>query len=309
MTDFTDADREFIHPLPARMRRTIPGGSAEQYDLPTSPNPGDYAKLDAGTDYESMWIYDAGSDWWRPISVTDAHTIDGVRTQMSYLERQVHIFKADAEYWRKKATEGTGGGWIRLRDLMVGQYAYESWDSNDVADLIEQQANEVGERDTAIVELTEALRYTVDYVGLDMLPPIEGWSWYDAMLKHAPGVATAFSLQYEQLKNERETVKAALEPETEPVAMIVSGGVHDSGPTRPRLEQEIDDSITVGRPQAEIDQQAEVQALRSKVEEYTRKAEEALVLTEYRRASAYARLADLALAKIDSIGLHKAWGL
>ena len=44
----------------------------------------------------------------------------------------------------------------------------------------------------AIHELTEAIRFTVEYVGTDMLPPIEGWSWYDALLKYAPDKAAAF---------------------------------------------------------------------------------------------------------------------
>lgn len=38
----------------------------------------------------------------------------------------------------------------------------------------------------AIEELTEAIRYTVEYVGPEMLPPIEGWAWWDAMVKYAP---------------------------------------------------------------------------------------------------------------------------
>lgn len=46
----------------------------------------------------------------------------------------------------------------------------------------------------AIRELTEAIRLTVEYVGTDTLPAIEGWSWYDAMCKYAPEDA-------ERLKN------------------------------------------------------------------------------------------------------------
>lgn len=48
------------------------------------------------------------------------------------------------------------------------------------------------ERDQAIEELTEALRFTVEYVGTEMLPPVEGWSWYDALLKYAPDKAQVF---------------------------------------------------------------------------------------------------------------------
>lgn len=46
--------------------------------------------------------------------------------------------------------------------------------------------------DAANRELTEAIRFTVEYVGNDMLPAIEGWDWYDALVKYAPEVAQAF---------------------------------------------------------------------------------------------------------------------
>ena len=42
------------------------------------------------------------------------------------------------------------------------------------------------ERQKVVEDLTEAIRFTVEYVGLETLPPIEGWSWYDALVKYAP---------------------------------------------------------------------------------------------------------------------------
>ena len=51
---------------------------------------------------------------------------------------------------------------------------------------------EPGVPDAANRELTEAIRLTVEYVGNDMLPAIEGWEWYDALVKYAPEVAQAF---------------------------------------------------------------------------------------------------------------------
>ena len=45
---------------------------------------------------------------------------------------------------------------------------------------------------TAIEELTEALRLTVEYTGNDTLPAIEGWSWFDALKKYAPEKAQYF---------------------------------------------------------------------------------------------------------------------
>lgn len=38
----------------------------------------------------------------------------------------------------------------------------------------------------AVAELAEAIRLTREYVGEELLPPVEGWSWYDALLRHAP---------------------------------------------------------------------------------------------------------------------------
>lgn len=44
-----------------------------------------------------------------------------------------------------------------------------------------------------INELIQALRLTVEYVGCDMLPAVPGWSWYDALAKHAPDVLRAMT--------------------------------------------------------------------------------------------------------------------
>lgn len=45
---------------------------------------------------------------------------------------------------------------------------------------------------TAIDELADAIRLTVEYVGNDTLPAIEGWSWYDALKRHRPGLLVGF---------------------------------------------------------------------------------------------------------------------
>jgi hypothetical protein len=44
----------------------------------------------------------------------------------------------------------------------------------------------------AVHDLTEAIRFTVEYVGNDVLPAKEGWSWFDALTKYAPGKAQHF---------------------------------------------------------------------------------------------------------------------
>lgn len=41
-------------------------------------------------------------------------------------------------------------------------------------------------------ELVTAIRLTAEYLGREFLPAIPGWSWYDALLKHAPAVAALF---------------------------------------------------------------------------------------------------------------------
>lgn len=47
-------------------------------------------------------------------------------------------------------------------------------------------------QNSATTELVEAIRLTVEYVGLEVLPPIDGWSWFDAMKKYAPDLADHF---------------------------------------------------------------------------------------------------------------------
>jgi hypothetical protein len=44
----------------------------------------------------------------------------------------------------------------------------------------------LGQAQTAVAELAQALRLTREYFGEELLPPVEGWSWYDALRRHAP---------------------------------------------------------------------------------------------------------------------------
>lgn len=48
------------------------------------------------------------------------------------------------------------------------------------------------ELEAAIDELTEALRLTVEYVGNEVLPAREGWTWFDVLKKYRPAVAEEF---------------------------------------------------------------------------------------------------------------------
>ena len=54
----------------------------------------------------------------------------------------------------------------------------------------------------AIRELVAALRLTVEYVGFEMLPPITGWSWYEAMVKYAPAEAQLLTDAWEKSRIE-----------------------------------------------------------------------------------------------------------
>lgn len=47
--------------------------------------------------------------------------------------------------------------------------------------------------DHAAQELITALAHTVDYVGNDVLPVKDGWSWFDALKKYAPEVARRYA--------------------------------------------------------------------------------------------------------------------
>lgn len=53
-----------------------------------------------------------------------------------------------------------------------------------------------------IKELCDAIRLTVEYVGLDMLPPIPGWSWYDALVKYSPKDAEAALNVWKAVQND-----------------------------------------------------------------------------------------------------------
>lgn len=47
---------------------------------------------------------------------------------------------------------------------------------------------------SAVDDLADALRLTVEYIGNDMLPAKAGWSWFDALLRHRPKMAEEFRL-------------------------------------------------------------------------------------------------------------------
>jgi len=55
----------------------------------------------------------------------------------------------------------------------------------------------------AVHELTEALRLTVEYIGTGTLPPVEGWTWFDAMQKYSPLSAAEFVHHYNKFVKDK----------------------------------------------------------------------------------------------------------
>jgi hypothetical protein len=52
--------------------------------------------------------------------------------------------------------------------------------------IIAVRDEEVQQLRAAVAELAQAIRLTREYVGEELLPPVEGWSWYDALRRWAP---------------------------------------------------------------------------------------------------------------------------
>jgi hypothetical protein len=69
-----------------------------------------------------------------------------------------------------------------LDALDVG--AASDWDSIVIA--VRRQRRQHLEKETAVRDLAQAIRLTREYVGPDKLPALEGWSWFDALKRHAP---------------------------------------------------------------------------------------------------------------------------
>lgn len=61
-----------------------------------------------------------------------------------------------------------------------------------ITDLRAQRDGARGFAETAVHELCEVIRRTAEYVGPQTLPAIDGWSWFDALVKYAPDTAQAF---------------------------------------------------------------------------------------------------------------------
>ncbi|MEU8023693.1 hypothetical protein AB0B88_15910 [Micromonospora haikouensis] len=81
---------------------------------------------------------------------------------------------------------------------------FDSTRAKQIVDALLAEIHRVREADAAhnrflmnvhgvVDELVDAIRLTVEYLGTDTLPPVPGWSWYDALRKYAPHVAERFA--------------------------------------------------------------------------------------------------------------------
>lgn len=75
------------------------------------------------------------------------------------------------------------------------------------------------ENDTSPVdELAQAIIHTVEYVGLDVLRAVEGWSWFDAMNRHAPQMLEDWARKFLRDGTQALSVMGSSPPEQEPPA-------------------------------------------------------------------------------------------
>ena len=81
---------------------------------------------------------------------------------------------------------------------MSGTGVFDSTKAEWVGEGLLKYIRENGDCWKPIEDLTEAIRLTVEYTGGEILPAIEGWSWYDAMVKYAPEKAKILK-DYERL--------------------------------------------------------------------------------------------------------------
>lgn len=94
------------------------------------------------------------------------------------------------EELRDAAIDTIAGGTISV----PGGYGVLHGDdaANIVDAIIQLVADALAAVPDAATELVDAIRWTVEYVGNDVLPALKGWSWFDALMEHAPEVAQSF---------------------------------------------------------------------------------------------------------------------
>lgn len=90
--------------------------------------------------------------------------------------------------WRYRRNIRSHGCGCDVRGVVQERDAPVDWEA--IVRQRERELKRVGEErhqaNAAIRELAQAIRLTREYVGPEKLPALDGWSWYDALKRHAP---------------------------------------------------------------------------------------------------------------------------
>lgn len=118
----------------------------------------------------------------------------------SVIYNYVGVTKGDKSYFKKLTAYGTSTFWYRCNDRGVIHGVSDRYHTNHIMlpafEYAPPKARTLEEAEIAISELCEALRFTVEYVGVCTLPPVPGWSWYNALKKYAPDSLESFEKQW-----------------------------------------------------------------------------------------------------------------
>ena len=152
------------------------GGSASVF-IPTLTRLLWFKNLTPLTDDPDEWVHHTAEVWgepggvWQNVRNGEAFSDDGGKTY-TLLSEEAPTSDGDKPKHNSahRLSDGT---------LIIDEAAYATSESVE---------NSGGERQ-AILELCNAIRLTVEYVGTRILPPISGWSWYDALRKYNPDMA------------------------------------------------------------------------------------------------------------------------
>lgn len=153
-------------------------GSSASIFIPTLNRLLWFKNLTPLTDDPDEWVHHTEEVWgepggvWQNVRNGEAFSDDGGKTY-TLLSEEAPTSESD----KPKHTSAH-----RLPDgqLLITEDAYSTNDNVESS----------GEtKEEAVLELCNALRLTVEYVGTRMLPPIAGWSWYDALRKYNPAMA------------------------------------------------------------------------------------------------------------------------
>lgn len=151
------------------------GGSASVF-IPTLELLLRFKNLTPLTDDPDEWVHHTDELWpepggvWQSCRDGEAFSNDGGKTY--YRLSEDFPVQGEGRPIHKSAHRNPDGTWDILEKVAV-----------------DEDVDNVSSEEDAVLELCNAIRLSVEYVGTKTLPPIEGWSWYDALKKHAPEMA------------------------------------------------------------------------------------------------------------------------